>query len=63
MKILYLLFTFLFLAFLSEPGNAQRLCLRRGGHCFGYQCPGGFLDLGQLDCPRQFTCCKRTRRK
>ncbi|KAK9405227.1 beta-defensin-like [Crotalus adamanteus] len=63
MKILYLLFAFLFLAFLSEPGNAQRLCLRRGGLCFPNPCPHGHHDFGQLDCGREWKCCIQTRIK
>nr|AGF25389.1 beta-defensin-like protein [Bothrops leucurus] len=59
MKILYLLFTFLFLAFLSEPGNAQRRCRQKGGMCLPGPCPPGYVSLGQQDCRRGQMCCIR----
>ncbi|KAK9405202.1 beta-defensin-like [Crotalus adamanteus] len=59
MKILYLLFAFLFLAFLSEPGDAQPRCLHRGGLCFPNRCPPRYVDLKQLDCSPQRKCCRR----
>nr|BAN89440.1 crotasin-like_protein [Ovophis okinavensis] len=59
MKILYLLFAFLFLAFLSEPGNAQGQCYRPGGLCLSDPCPSGHLDLGQVDCQPGQKCCRR----
>ncbi|KAK9405150.1 beta-defensin-like [Crotalus adamanteus] len=63
MKILYLLFTFLFLAFLSEPGNAHQQCRRVGGHCFRKLCPPRHRYLGQQDCGPRRRCCRRTRGK
>nr|AGF25392.1 beta-defensin-like protein [Bothrops neuwiedi] len=59
MKILYLLFTFLFLAFLSEPGNAQPECCQEGGICHSKQCPLGYSSLGRLDCQLGQRCCIR----
>nr|AGF25393.1 beta-defensin-like protein [Bothrops pauloensis] len=61
MKILYLLFTFPFLAFLSEPGNAQPECLRQGGMCRPRPCP--YVSLGHLDCQMGQMCCIRKPRK
>nr|AGF25383.1 beta-defensin-like protein [Bothrops atrox] len=58
MKILYLLFTFLFLAFLSEPGNAQRECYWQRGFCRSKGCPFGYDSLGRLDCPLGYVCCR-----
>nr|AGF25394.1 beta-defensin-like protein [Lachesis muta] len=57
MKILYLLFPFLFLAFLSEPGNAQEWCRGLGGFCSFYQCRPGH-DLGPQDCWPERRCCR-----
>nr|AGF25391.1 beta-defensin-like protein [Bothrops matogrossensis] len=59
MKILYLLFTFLFLAFLSEPGNAQRRCRQRRGICRPRPCPPENFSLGRLDCQMGQMCCRR----
>nr|AGF25387.1 beta-defensin-like protein [Bothrops jararaca] len=59
MKILYLLFTFLFLAFLSEPGNAQVRCRRLGGICILSRCPLRYDSLGQQDCLKGQKCCRR----
>ncbi|XP_039220077.1 myotoxin-1-like [Crotalus tigris] len=58
MKILYLLFAFLFLAFLSEPGNAQPRCRRLGGKCFRKRCPPKHVYLGRQDCWQRRRCCK-----
>ncbi|KAK9412215.1 Cts-p2: Crotasin [Crotalus adamanteus] len=62
MKILYLLFAFLFLAFLSEPGNADHKCRDAGGMCSLTMCVTG-TDLGQQDCVSQLRCCKRIKGK
>nr|AGF25395.1 beta-defensin-like protein [Lachesis muta] len=59
MKILYLLFPFLFLAFLSEPGNAQGQCHQQRGRCFLHQCPLSHYFLGRLDCGPGRRCCRR----
>ncbi|KAK9405258.1 beta-defensin-like [Crotalus adamanteus] len=58
MKILYLLSAFLFLAFLSEPGNAQRQCFQVGGFCRLGRCPFDTSNIGKLGCPGRFMCCK-----
>uniref|UniRef100_A0A182C5S4 Defensin n=1 Tax=Phalotris mertensi TaxID=1260334 RepID=A0A182C5S4_9SAUR len=58
MKILYLLFALLFLAFLSEPGNAQPRCHSQGGRCYFLLCPWNTIDHGQLDCPGTRICCE-----
>ncbi|KAG8123032.1 hypothetical protein E2320_018381 [Naja naja] len=58
MKILYFLFAFLFLAFLSEPGNAHHLCGSQGGRCHQYRCRPRHDDLGQRDCPWRWKCCR-----
>ncbi|KAK9405151.1 beta-defensin-like [Crotalus adamanteus] len=63
MKILYLLFAFLFLAFLSERGNAQRRCRRLGGCCHFRRCPSETFNLGQLDCGLLQKCCRWERGK
>nr|AGF25386.1 beta-defensin-like protein [Bothrops jararaca] len=63
MKILYLLFTFLFLAFLSEPGNAQEECLQQGGFCRLIRCPFGYDSPEQQDCRKGQRCCIRKPRK
>ncbi|XP_013908048.1 PREDICTED: crotamine CRO3-like [Thamnophis sirtalis] len=55
---LYLLFAFLFLAFLSESGNAQRWCHRRGGRCFSHRCLQNFENLGKIDCRQSHICCR-----
>ncbi|KAK9405255.1 beta-defensin-like [Crotalus adamanteus] len=62
MKILYLLFAFLFLAFLSEPGNAQRQCFNLQGSC-RFICPLGTTNSGEQDCEPLLSCCIRTRGK
>ncbi|XP_015680255.1 crotasin-like [Protobothrops mucrosquamatus] len=60
MKILYLLFTFLFLAFLSEPGNAQPPeCRNIGGQCYQSRCPDGKNNNGWKDCEWGQLCCNR----
>ncbi|KAK9405263.1 beta-defensin-like [Crotalus adamanteus] len=59
MKILYLLFAFLFLAFLSEPGNAQRLCRQVGGFCNFSRCPFPTSNIGKLGCGPQRKCCRQ----
>ncbi|KAG8147756.1 hypothetical protein E2320_001419 [Naja naja] len=59
MKILYLLFAFIFLAFLSEPGNAQPRCRRLGGRCFQRRCPPISINVGGQDCRMGFICCLR----
>ncbi|KAK9405289.1 beta-defensin-like [Crotalus adamanteus] len=59
MKILYLLFAFLFLAFLSEPGNAQRRCRRLGGRCHFRRCPFETFDIGKQDCGLLQKCCRQ----
>ncbi|XP_032071978.1 crotamine CRO1-like [Thamnophis elegans] len=56
MKILYLLFAVLILAFLSQPGNAQDRCHSIRGRCYPNRCPGG-LDHGQVDCRYRWRCC------
>nr|AEY69048.1 crotamine-like precursor [Thamnodynastes strigatus]AEY69049.1 crotamine-like precursor [Thamnodynastes strigatus]APZ74619.1 beta-defensin-like protein [Thamnodynastes strigatus]APZ74621.1 beta-defensin-like protein [Thamnodynastes strigatus]APZ74622.1 beta-defensin-like protein [Thamnodynastes strigatus] len=58
MKILYLLFALLFLAFLSEPGNAQDLCHNLGGRCFRNRCSWSLRNHGGQDCPWGSVCCK-----
>nr|APZ74626.1 beta-defensin-like protein [Phalotris mertensi]APZ74627.1 beta-defensin-like protein [Phalotris mertensi]APZ74628.1 beta-defensin-like protein [Phalotris mertensi]APZ74630.1 beta-defensin-like protein [Phalotris mertensi]APZ74631.1 beta-defensin-like protein [Phalotris mertensi] len=57
MKILYLLFALLFLAFLSQPGNAQPRCHSRGGRCYSPRCPINTKCHGKMDCPRGSICC------
>nr|QIM55390.1 beta defensin-like protein [Sistrurus miliarius] len=57
MKILYLLSAFLFLAFLSEPGNAQPRCHGVSGFCRPDHCPPGTTDIRQQDCPWGQSCC------
>ncbi|XP_060548147.1 crotamine-like [Pantherophis guttatus] len=57
MKIIYLLFAFLFLAFLSEPGNAQPVCYSRRGSCL-HVCLPPSVDLHRLDCRHGWTCCR-----
>nr|QIM55387.1 beta defensin-like protein [Sistrurus miliarius]QIM55388.1 beta defensin-like protein [Sistrurus miliarius]QIM55389.1 beta defensin-like protein [Sistrurus miliarius] len=59
MKILYLLFAFLFLAFLSEPGNARGQCRRLEGRCFRRRCPLRHVDLKLQDCGPRRRCCRR----
>nr|AEU60009.1 crotamine 1 [Crotalus oreganus helleri] len=61
MKILYLLFAFLFLAFLSEPGNAYKRCHKKGGHCFPKEkiCIPPSSDFGKMDCRWKWKCCKK----
>ncbi|KAK9405256.1 beta-defensin-like [Crotalus adamanteus] len=61
MKILYLLFAFLFLAFLSEPGDAQPRCNQVGGFCRPVRCPR--TSEIEKDCGLRWKCCKRTRGK
>ncbi|KAG8127320.1 hypothetical protein E2320_014249 [Naja naja] len=58
MKILYLLFAFLFLAFLSEPGNAQRRCHSLRGRCHYRHCRGNTISIGIQDCQQGFLCCR-----
>nr|APZ74629.1 beta-defensin-like protein [Phalotris mertensi] len=60
MKILYLLFALLFLAFLSEPGNAQfYFCVGGRGRCYSGPCPRPTTDIGNQNCPGRLTCCVR----
>ncbi|KAG8123034.1 hypothetical protein E2320_018385 [Naja naja] len=59
MKILYLLFAFLFLVCLSQPGNAQSQCGSLRGVCYRPYCPHGLQYLGQVDCPWGAVCCRR----
>uniref|UniRef100_A0A182C5X6 Defensin n=2 Tax=Phalotris mertensi TaxID=1260334 RepID=A0A182C5X6_9SAUR len=61
MKILYLLFALLFLAFLSEPGNAQRICLGGRGFCHSTPCPRSTIDYGKKDCWGSLRCCEPKR--
>nr|BAN89441.1 crotasin-like_protein [Ovophis okinavensis] len=62
MKILYLLFAFLFLAFLSEPGSASHKCHDAKGMCSLTECTSG-TNLGQKDCAKNLRCCKRIKGK
>nr|Q6HAA2.1 RecName: Full=Crotasin; Flags: Precursor [Crotalus durissus terrificus]AAT47437.1 crotasin [Crotalus durissus terrificus] len=57
MKILYLLSAFLFLAFLSESGNAQPQCRWLDGFCHSSPCPSGTTSIGQQDCLWYESCC------
>ncbi|XP_007444912.1 crotamine-like [Python bivittatus] len=62
MKILYLLFASLLLAFLPEPGNASHRCQGKGGHCCLFKnCR--YQNMGRVDCQPGWTCCRRGRWK